>query len=64
MAHLHLPQAMSSQRSKVQGIVGHTKHYIHPTAKADEMANSQSGPYFENRKLDPPAVPAKDQVGP
>lgn len=63
MAHLHLPQAKSTQRSKVQGMVGHCEGYQHPSDKGDSMA-SQKQPYFENRKLDPPAVDNQDKVWP
>lgn len=64
MAHTLLPMAKKTCSSKVQGIVGHTKHYLHPSDKADDMANAQKGPYFENRKLDPPAVDTKGKIGP
>ena len=64
MAHIHLADAAQTRASKVQGVVGHTKHYIDPRAKADAMAYSKSGLYYENRKLDPPSIHAKKSVGP
>ena len=64
MAHLHLEQCKRTESAKVQGIVGHTKHYLHPSDKADDRADARKGPYYENRKLDPPAVYTKGKVGP
>ena len=64
MAHEHLADAKRTQSAKVEGMLGHTKGYLHPSDKGNNMANSKSGPYFENRKLDPAEVVTKDKVGP
>jgi len=64
MPHIHLAEAARTRTAKIEGVVGHTKHYIDPRAKADKLAYSQSGPYFENKKLDPPSVEATKSVGP
>jgi hypothetical protein len=59
MAHEHLEEAKSTQRAKVQTIVGNTKNYRHPTDKA-----SDNYEYYENTKLDPLTMPTRSKVGP
>ena len=56
--HIHHGDARKTQHNKVSRIVGHTDHYQYPQDKAADMA------YYQNEKLDPLTMPARESVGP